>query len=55
MSTKRDFQIIIKNTDLNDPEELRDVIAMLSRQKGEYYQRQAKRLRQALKKTERKP
>ena len=48
MPTKRDFQVIIKNTDMDDPDELRDVLAMLA-QEADKNSAEIKRLKAALK------
>lgn len=46
--SNKDFEVIIKNTDMNDPDELRDVLAMLAKQ-VDTDQRKIKRLEAALK------
>jgi hypothetical protein len=46
--TDKDFEVIIRNTDMQDPDELRDVLAMLGKQ-VDTDQKKIKRLESQLK------
>lgn len=47
MSSKHDFRVIIKHTDMNDPDELRDVLAMLG-EEADKHQQEINRLKKAV-------